>query len=180
VLRLATTLFVLTALASTAAATLSEALSLDELRAASEHIVLGEVVRRQARREPTGRIVTDVEVRVLESLRGDAQPGETLAFMRLGGILGDLGMQVAGAPTFEGGGRYVLFLRRLGSGVLRPVGMSQGVMPVTEDGRGRTVRPGGAGLGLVRRDGQGTLRPAAPALTEPMPYPALRERLLSP
>lgn len=162
--------------ASPAQATLSEALSLNELVRQSEQVLLVTCVAEETLRDDRDRIVTDYAIRVDEVSRGDARPGQTLTMRRLGGELGDLGMRIEGEPRLVPGERYVVFLRAVG-GVLRPVGMSQGVLPVTDEGAALMVHPGGAGLALVVRDATGRLVPAPAALQQDEPWESLRERL---
>jgi hypothetical protein len=162
--------------ASPVAATLSDALSLDELSWQADEVVLGRVLERRARRAGSGRIVTDTSVQVEDTVKGSSTQGEVLSVTTLGGELGDLGMRVEGEARLEVGARYVLFLRRLDR-TLRPVGMSQGALPVREDTAGLTVLPGGQGLSLVHRVRGGALAPAPSALLHPQPYEQLRERV---
>lgn len=71
---------------------------------------------------------------------------------------------------YESGESIVLFARRttLREGAfLRPVGMAQGVLPLTTRGGVELVLPGGAGLDLVSRGSGGDLTPAPGALTAP-------------
>jgi hypothetical protein len=162
-------------LAVPAWATVSEALSLRELVREADHVVLATVVDDHARRDARERIVTDYTVRVEDVMKGDARSGHTLVMTSLGGAIGDLGMRVEGEPHLTVGARYVLFLRRMGT-ALRPVGMSQGVLPVRDDGE-PIVLPGGGGLSLVQRVEGGRLVPAPAALLHPEPYDRLRQRV---
>lgn len=157
-----------------AGATVSVALSLDEMVDHADHVALVTCESAQASRDDRGRIVTDYTLRVEESMKGDG--GATLTMRSLGGVIGDLGMRVEGEPHPELGRRYVVFLERRG-GQLRAVGMSQGVMPVTEQGGTLTVAPGGAGMSLVQRVRGGQLSPAPAALLHPEPYLELRTRI---
>jgi len=160
-------------IASPAGATVSVALSLDELVDEAEHVALVRCTGAQASRDDRGRIVTDYALRVEESMKGD---GGTLTMRSLGGVIGDLGMRVEGEPHPTVGARYLVFLERRG-GALRAVGMSQGVMPVSDQGGTLTVAPGGGGMSLVERLRGGRLGPAPPALLRPEPYLELRERI---
>lgn len=162
--------------ASDASATLSEALSLADLVHDADHVVLVTCVDERALRDAHGRIVTDYAVTVEDVMGGSASAGDSLTVRRLGGELGDLGMTIAGEPRLAVGERYVLFLRDM-SGVLRPVGMSQGVLPVRERAGVPWAHPGGAGLSLVQRGTGGQLVPAPAALLRPEPLEALRERI---
>ncbi|HJL19144.1 MAG TPA: hypothetical protein RMH99_26000 [Sandaracinaceae bacterium LLY-WYZ-13_1] len=168
----------LIALASPAHATISEALSLPELVAEADHVVLVTCVDERTSRDARRRIVTDFTLRVEEAMKGGARPGSTLTMRRLGGALGDLGMRVEGEPHLEVGRRYLVFLRTLTDGTtLRPVGMSQGVMPVQEEAGARMVQPGGGGMALMQRGSDGRLRPAPAALLHPRPYVDVRGRV---
>jgi hypothetical protein len=165
-------------LALPAEATLSEALSMRELVDRAGHVVLATAVHAQARRDARNRIVTDFTLRVEETMKGGAAPGSTLVMTRLGGAIGDIGMRVEGEPHLELGARYVLFLSRASDGrTLRPVGMSQGVLPVREEGGRQVVEPGGGGLSLVQRVQGGRLVTAPPALLHPERYEQLRDRV---
>ncbi|MCA9606876.1 MAG: hypothetical protein KC619_14820 [Myxococcales bacterium] len=162
--------------ASPAEATISEALSLNELVRQSEQILLVTCVGEETLRDDRDRIVTDYAIQVDEVSRGTAQPGQTLTLRRLGGELGDLGMRIEGEPRLVPGERYVVFVYAVG-GVLRPVGMSQGVLPVTSEAGALMVHPGGTGLALVLRGPDGRLAPAPAALQHEEPWERLRERL---
>lgn len=171
------TVLVLFAGAAPASATLSEALSLEELVLESTHVVAVTALRETSRRDERQRIVSDVELRVDEVMKGPARVGQTLTVLRLGGAIGDLGMHVEGEARFRPGARYLVFLRSLRDGrTLRPVGMSQGVMPLEAHAQGLMVLPGGGGLALVQRAG-GALVPAPPALLHPEPLDAVRGRI---
>ncbi len=159
-------------LTSAASASLAVALDLEALVHQSDAIVVGRVVAQQSRWDGD-RIVTDVLVEVAETLHGTSPPDRMLQVVRLGGSIGELGMRVEGEPNFEGGGQYLLFLRRW-RGLYRPVGMSQGVMRVRVEGGAPMVQPGGSGLSLVTRPGG---PPAFGALRGPRPLESLRERI---
>ena len=169
---------VMAALASPALATVSQALSLGELVDRADHVVLASCVDAQASRDARRRIVTDFSLRVEESMKGGAAAGDTLTMRALGGAIGDLGMRVEGEPHLEVGRRYLVFVRATRDGrILRPVGMSQGVMPVEEQGGELTVQPGGEGMALVQRARGGRLVPAPAAILHPEPYALLRDRV---
>lgn len=120
----------------------------------SERIVLGRVVDERARWDDRGRIITDVDFEVQRSMKGGAASSEVVTLRCLGGTIGDLGMRVVGEPEFAPGERALLFMRRAG-GHLRPIGMSQGAMPVrTEQGQ-EMVYPGGSDLALMPPKGSG-------------------------
>ncbi|MFW6050592.1 MAG: hypothetical protein ACODAU_05430 [Myxococcota bacterium] len=165
------------AMVPVAAASVAEAMDLEELVHEADEIVLGTVMQRRSRWE--GRhIVTDVTLRVSEALEGRARPGGRLVVTHLGGEVGDVGMRVAGMPVFEDGARSLVFAKRgRRSGSLWPVGMSQGVMAVRRRGGDDVVMPGAAGLALARRTGTGKLAPAPPAVLHPRPLDEVLEEV---
>lgn len=132
-------LALLTAWSGPAGATSMHPFSLDELIYVADQIVVGEVVGVEARFSRDGRaIYTYVDVAVTERLKG--QPaGATLTVWVLGGEVGDVGMAVAGTPTFDTGEQVVLFLEDTvhGPSVL---GWQQGKFALLYDrGRGELV-----------------------------------------
>ena len=152
----------------TASATQIDVLDLRALVRASDHVVVGTVVRTVAHLDGLERIVTDAEIRVEERLHGPARAGMTVRVRRLGGVLGDVGMRIEGEPTFIAGERLVLFARTVGTeGILRPVGMSQGVLPIERRDGAEQVLPGGEGLTMVAPGPGGALEPSPGALVEP-------------
>lgn len=164
--------------AAPASATISQALSLRELVQHADHVVLATAVEERVLRDGRDRIVTDFTVRVEDVMKGDARIGARFEMRRLGGVIGDLGMRIEGEPHLEIGKRYVLFLTRTTDGHLRPVGMSQGVLPVEQRGRDTIVIPGGGGMSLVQRVQGGQLVPAPAALMHETPYSTLRGRVM--
>lgn len=166
--------------ADTAQASIVEAMSLTALTQSSDVIVVARVEEQRARYDAQGRIVTDVTVRIEESLLGRLGVGARANVLRLGGVVGDLGLRVEGEASYQSGETVVLFARWLStpSGeVLRPVGMAQGVLPIASRGGVELVTPGGAGLELVVRDADGRLTPGQPALRAPVPRDALLEQV---
>lgn len=140
-------------------------LGLEELVTASPTVVVGHVVdARSYWNEEGDFILTDVEVAVIESLKG--VPGESrITVTLLGGSVGDLTTLIIGGAQLLPGRSYVLFLDR-GSlhGVPRArtvAAHSQGVFDIVEsegglrarsqardhalvpDAAGRTEPPGG-------------------------------------
>jgi hypothetical protein len=93
-----------------------------------------------------GRIVTDTVLVVDEGLSG-AEPDERVTVRTLGGEVEGIGQRVSGEPWLRAGERYLVFLERLparagdAAARFRPVGMSQGALPVTEAANGPQVAP---------------------------------------
>jgi hypothetical protein len=171
----------LLAIAAPASATISEALSLEQLVRTADHVVLATALRSQSQFDEQGRIVTDVELRVEDTMKGPMSSGHIVVVRRFGGYVGDLGMLVEGEPSFLPGSRYLVFARGMGDDehILRAVGMSQGVMPVIAEGGVPTVQPGGHGLSLVQRARGGSLIAAPAALLRPERFELVRARITS-
>ncbi len=151
--------------APVAHAALTVALSMRELTASSDVIVVGTVVDTECKWDLRRRIVTDAEVQVAEVLRGRVEVGDELVVRTLGGEIDDLGMRVEGEAVLEDGQRAIFFLRRrAGVDYLRPVGMSQGVMPLQRRNGHDIVIPGGGGSALVDRVSTGELVDAPAAI----------------
>ncbi len=165
-------------IAPSASASLMLALDLAALVARASQVVVARVESQHPRWDERGRIVTDVTLRVDETLFGAAQVGDRVVLERFGGAIGELGMRIEGEPLFADGTRVLVFAAPAasGSGRLRPVGMSQGVMhlaaPEVRGGEER-VLPGGEGLALVQAV-RGALVPAPPALATPRPLGEVR------
>jgi hypothetical protein len=151
-------------------ASIVEAMSLAEMTAAADVILVARVEDQRARYDAQGRIVTDVSLRVEDSLLGGLAVGSTTIVLRLGGVVGDLGLRVEGEAVYQTGESIVLFARRVTTRegeALRPVGMAQGVLPLAMRGGVEVALPGGVGLELVTRETDGSLVPAQGALTAP-------------
>ena len=79
-----------------------------------------------------GRIVTRLEVTVVETLRG-ALPRGPLTLSLPGGTLNGVTQHLPGAPVFEPGGAWVVLLRRTASGDVTVAGLCLGQLPITLD-----------------------------------------------
>jgi len=162
--------------AAPALASMVVAYDLERLVGESEDVVIARVVRTSSR-YLGAQIVTDVELVVDASGKGDRRSGETLTFVTLGGSVDGITMRVEGAAYVAPGDEAMFFLGRHASGLRIPVGLAQGVMPIRTSGGQRFVHPGGAGLVLMRRDANGRAVPGAPALEEPIPVDELVDRV---
>lgn len=173
VLRFLVGLPVLIAVVLPAHATVMVALDLPTLVREADVVVVADVVGQTARWDAHRRIVTDVELAVVEPMKGTSRPGDVVVLTRLGGAIGELGMRIEGEPLFADGERVLVFARTSTEDhvSLCAVGMSQGVMPV-EHGQ---VLPGGGGLALVQQGSDGHLRPSPPALAGPRALTAIRD-----
>src|SRR5690606_35626146 len=99
-----------------ARASVAVALSLEELTASADEVVVGESVREVSRYDERGRIVTDVTVEVHDALKGRRGPGEEVELTFLGGAVGDIGMSVPGAARLPLGHEAIVFARRAPDG----------------------------------------------------------------
>ena len=114
-----------------------------------------------------GRIVTDLDVTVLEALRGDLPVGR-LTLHLPGGTVGAVTQHLPGAPAFAPGGTWIVLLRRTADGAYTVFDLCLGQLPVTLDPvtRGAVVRPAPtAGITLVP-DPRAPIAVASSALQE--------------
>lgn len=154
-------------------ASLVEALDLPALVAEADRVLLARVMSQASHYDPQGQIVTDFAMQVEEAIKGDEAPGAAITVRRLGGVVGDIGMRVAGEPSFEVGETVLLFgARGADDSALRPVGMAQGALRVFEKDGTRWARSAGNGVATVRRAG-GQLKSAPMALEQPRRLDAL-------
>jgi hypothetical protein len=111
-------------------------MSLDELVATADRIVVVTVSSTQARWDAEHRrIHSTIEVDVEEAWKGDVRTHERLTLVQPGGTIGDIEMTVIGMPRFAAGERSLLFLK--GRAHAQVVGMAQGQRPLRWDRAGR-------------------------------------------
>ena len=103
--------------------------SVEEVTQRAETVVLGEVTDQRSHWTDEGWIVTDVELRVTERWKGEAEIGETLTVRLLGGEVGDRGLWVEHEPRLHAGETTVLFLSER-AGSLRVESAEQGCLRV--------------------------------------------------
>jgi hypothetical protein len=155
------------ALHTPAHASLVEAVDLETLVAEAEQVVLARVIGRQSYFDDHGRIVTDVTMQVEESIKGNHAVGAAIVVQRLGGVVDDIGMRVAGEPDFTVGETVILFgARATPDAALRPIGMAQGALRVFEKDGERWARAANSGITTVKRKA-GRLERAEAALPAP-------------
>lgn len=87
------------------------------------------------------RILTDVDVEVVEALKGE--PGPRVRITQPGGEVGGLGQHVAGLAAFRTGEEVVVFLGRRGGtqGAYAVRGLAQGKFRVERGARGALAVP---------------------------------------
>lgn len=153
-LRRSVLLFFTAALASTtlaprADASVSVALSLDDLARSSAMVARVTAVDRSSRWED-GRIVTYTRVRIDDPVAGAAMRGSELSVRTLGGIVDGVGQAVEGEARLATGASSLLFLtEREGHTVV--TGRAQGQLAIVRRADGReVVRTVPAGALVVR------------------------------
>jgi hypothetical protein len=160
-----------------ARASVVQALTLPDLVSQATHIVVALPQERQSR--ATGRLLlTDVSLRVLESLKGGVKQGDTLVATLLGGAVDGIGLQVPGEASLPEGRKVLVFLQpSKKSGDLRVVGMAQGVLPIEERQGTDFVKPSAGHAELMQRGPSGALKPGAAAVTSEVALPDLLTRI---
>ena len=134
------------AAAHPAAASVAASASVEELARGSDAVVRGRVVKLSARQSSDGRrISTYVEVETDSVWRGSA-PARVTVVVR-GGVVGDIGEKVFGAPTFSEDEEVVVFLGKTDGSFFRVRGLGQGKFSVA-DGQ---ARPDLSGLTFAER-----------------------------
>jgi hypothetical protein len=160
---LATTPLLGYALVPTAHATVVEALDLDTLVQESDEVVLARVIKQWSLLDERGRIVTDFQMQVEQSEKGNSVPGSAVVVRKLGGIVGGKGMRISGEPSFSDGELVLLFGTHGKKTYLRPVGMGQGAMRVYQQDGQRWARSDAQGITLTKRGATNTKSRAAVA-----------------
>lgn len=106
-------------------ATLVPRMTLEQAVDESAFIVQGTVVRAwSAWGDSKEFIWTHYELRVADALKGFV--AQSIVISEPGGVVGDTGMQIAGAPRYSAGEEVVLFAVRTPIGYLRTAGWGQG------------------------------------------------------
>jgi hypothetical protein len=124
--------------AASAGATTLIRLETPDLARKSELVVRGKVSRADA--HWTGdhrRIVTDVEIEVAESFKGQAP--KTVVVEQPGGVVGDIGQRVDGIARFDPGEEVVVFLERRPGDRFLVTGMAQGKFRVERSSDGKVA-----------------------------------------
>lgn len=149
--------------------------SLDELVSFASYVVVATATEQRSQWEELGgarRIVTYTRLSIDRTVAG--QPDDTDVWVRtLGGVVGDVGQQVAGDAHLKIGSQAMLFLTRVGSAVVVSA-MAQGHYPIVDvaEPRGLTGGPRIAVRRLAASPGSGTL------LARPGPSISAREQLV--
>ena len=138
------------AISSPASASLILALDLPTLVTRADQISVVDVVSTTtAWNAEHDRIVTTIDVSVVDCWKGAAAPGSHVQIVQVGGTVGELTMRIDGMPHFERGERALLFLRGKAEHA-SVVGMAQGKRRVSrEAGRWMVSAPDRGGADFV-------------------------------
>lgn len=178
-MRLITSLLLLPALMASwpAGATVMLKMDLPELVGRADVIFVGKVTKLESRwSEDRRHIVTDTTFQVVQNVRG-AVVSRPVVVRSLGGVVGGIGMRVAGSPQFQVGQEALLFTD-LRKGHRYVTGMMQGVYLVARDKTGHAeVRGSSAGVTLARRTRSGGLQMVREPAAGPEPLEAFVARV---
>ncbi len=106
----------------------------DQLVSEAEMILVGTVEDTQGHHRATGTIVTDITLGNIEAAKGE-HTESTYTLQVLGGTVGQEHFVIAGAPSFEKGGNYLLFIKGNGTVMFPLVGVDHGKFHIRDDPR---------------------------------------------
>ena len=109
-----------------------ESRDFEALVSESDQIVIGAAISANARRTGKREIVTDYRFSDLEIIKGTAST-DAITLTMLGGTVGSESLTIAGAPTFQRGNRYLIFITGNGSVMFPLVGGNQGIFQIRKD-----------------------------------------------
>jgi len=129
-------LFLLAAVPRHPQASVIAPMSVDDLVASADEIVVGRVLSVSAAWNASHtRIASTVEVEVQERWKGTTAPKQRLSIVQPGGTVGEIEMTVHGLAAFTSGETALLFLQ--GRARYRVVGMAQGKKSLQWDAMSR-------------------------------------------
>ncbi len=146
-------------------ASVVEAIGLEDLVTDADEVGVAEVLSKESLWKGS-IIVTRYRVRMDQPLKGQCGAGDEVVVEVPGGAVGEVGLRVEGAPTLQIGKRALIFARSDAGGVLRSVGMAQGVLHIRTEGGQAFVYPDRRGLVTVHRDAAGLSKAAPSMLTK--------------
>ena len=154
-----------------ASASLIAALDTATMVQRADHIAVVDVVSTSAAWDDKHeRILTTIDLSVVESWKGSLAPAAHVKVVQPGGSVGDITMVVFGMTRFSPGERALVFLQG-GPDFARVVGMSQGKRLVRRDlasGRWMVNVPETAGASYVRTAPPSATLPGGPGNTVPV------------
>ena len=147
-------------LVCSARATSVPRISFTEMTDRSEVVASGHITRTWSDWDSTHQYIwTHYEMAVASTYKGQA--AQTVEICEPGGVVGPVGMAVAGTVTYGVGEHVLVFLQRMPNGYLRTTGWGQGQYRIDEHGALHASEAlkaenllGGAGSGLSSLDGR--------------------------
>ncbi len=129
--------------------------SVDELAREADAVVVATPLDARTSRWLGGRIVTDVTVRIDAVLKGPLSPSSAVVVRLPGGVVGEVGQSLSGAPALPSNAPAVLFLTASRGGARAVLSLSAGVLPVsaTPDGSVLVMPARTEGLTLLPTSG---------------------------
>jgi len=110
-----------------------------ELIGDAEAIFSAQAVSSHAELTSDGRVVTIAELTVDDVMKGPIEPGTTLRLTEAGGIVGNYGVFIPGAPRYEPGRRYLVFAGRSKFGGWSTYALGLGKFTIVQDLGGRDI-----------------------------------------
>ena len=159
-----------------ARASLTVAMDLDQIARSSDRVVIARVGTVATKWDSAHKnIVTEVELLVEETLKGEVPANRRLRLAQVGGQVGQMTTTVEGQPGFFSGERAVLFLEGPADNC-RLVGLGQGKRLMRLDSAtARWMADPGDRSSAVSLDGRGGF--AHVAVEGPLPLNQLRSRV---
>lgn len=124
-----------------AEASVSVAVTLDQLVASSSFVVVATAVEQRSQWEELGgsrRIVTYTRLAVDQAALGE--PGKEIWVRTLGGVVGKIGQSVSGEAHLAPGSQALVFLRRMDDGATVVSAMAQGHYPLVKTAADQPAR----------------------------------------
>lgn len=180
-LRFALSMTSVALLATAVSATQVTRLDTRTMAQTSSEIVIGRVTGTQARwNDARTKIVTDVQVEVSESLKGESLA--TITLTQLGGEVDGARYNVPGCPAFRSGEEVLLFVWRDPQGRAQVNGLAQGKFEIQRDARTGEATVQRSLPGLALRDAKTLATRPTRGAVEPVRLSelktAIREALL--
>jgi hypothetical protein len=166
--------------AGRAAASLVLAMDITDLTQRADHIAVADVVSVRSDWDAQHKkIITMIDLQVVESWKGGAAPASHITVLQPGGTVGDITMKVFGVPEFTQGERSLFFLRgnQAAAGV---IGMTQGKRALQRDattGKWMVGLPSRAGVGFVPPSAVGAAKKQLQVETGPRPLDEVRQQV---
>ena len=104
-------------------------ISIETLTTKSDAVIQGKVIGIICKRDPDGRIFTEIRLNIVEQIKGNSNK-KTFKMVSAGGILGSVRSGSVIAPKFKINEEVVVFLVFNSRGEAIPVGLNQGCFEV--------------------------------------------------